>query len=110
MLGHVPTAPSNARKHEKSLFQGGDFWWRVGGRIASELILGFGAKQKFGEDGFRKEDDEKMSRLINKVSRFKNNEPDEVGGIYKFAIESTHGGRLMKFRNSGKMQINSKKI
>ena len=34
----------------------------------------------------------------------------EVGGIYKFAIESTHGGRLMKFRKSGKIWINSKKF
>ena len=75
VLGHVPTTPSNARKHRQILFQGGDFWWREGGRIASELILGFGAK-RVGEDGFRKEDDEKMSRLINRVSRFKNNEPD----------------------------------
>ena len=49
VLGHVPPAPSNARKHEKSLFQGGDFWWRVGGRIASELILGFGAKKSWKE-------------------------------------------------------------
>ena len=64
------------RESTENPFQGGDFWWRGGGRIASKLILGFGAKQKFGEDGFRKEDNEKMSRLINKVSHFKNNEPD----------------------------------
>ena len=43
-------------------------------------------------------------------SRLKTMSPWEVCGIYKFAIESTHGGRLMKFRNSEKMQINSKKI
>ena len=66
VLGHVPTAPSKARKHKKNPYQGGDFWWRGGGRIASKLILGFGAK-RVGEDGFWKEDDEKMSRLTNRV-------------------------------------------
>ena len=90
------------RESTENPFQGGDFWWREGGRIASELILGFGAK-RVGEDGFRKEDDEKMSRLINRFPVLKTMNPMEVGGIYKFAIESTHGGRLMKFRKSGKM-------
>ena len=63
------------RESTENPFEGGDFWWRGGGRIASELILGFGAK-RVGEDGFRKEDVEKMSCLINRDSRFKNNEPD----------------------------------
>ena len=109
VLGHVPPAPITARKHRKNPFQGGDFWCRGGGRIALELVLGFGAR-RVGEDGFRKKDDGKMSRLTNRVSRLKTMSPWEVCGIYKFAIESTHGGRLMKFRNSGKIQINSKKI
>ena len=68
------------------------------------------SKKRVGKDGFRKEDDEKMSRLTNRVSRLKTMNPMKVCGIYKFAIESTHGGRLMKFRNSAKMQINSRKI
>ena len=89
VLGHVPTAPSKARKHEKSLFKGGDFWWRVGGRIASNLILGFGAK-RVGEDGFWKEDDEREGRLTNSNSKYKPFSPSEVAGNYKFAIESTH--------------------
>ena len=67
VLGHVPPAPSNARKHEKSLFQGGDFWWRGGGRIASKLILEFGAR-RVGEDGFWKKNDGKMSHLTNRIS------------------------------------------
>jgi len=63
------------RESTEHPFQGGNFWWRGGGRIVSKLILGFGAK-RVGEDGFWKKDDEKMSRLTNS-NPYKNNEPVE---------------------------------
>ena len=67
VLGHVPTAPSNARKHEKSLFQGGDFLVESRRENCLEINPWIWSKKRVGKNGFRKEDDEKMSRLTNRV-------------------------------------------
>ena len=64
VLGHVPTAPSNARKHRKFFFKEAIF----GGEEERELLQVGSLEKKFGENGFWKEDDEKMSRLTNRVS------------------------------------------
>ena len=52
------------KKAQKSLSQGGDFGWRVGGRSFTSLNLGMGANGS-GEDGIRKEEDDRMGRLMN---------------------------------------------
>ena len=66
VLGHVQTAPSKARKHRKSFSKEAIF----GGEEEEELPRNKSLdleQKRVGEDGFRKEDDEKMSHLTNRV-------------------------------------------
>ena len=101
VLGHVPTAPRNASKHRKSFSKeaifGGEKERDMPRTRSLDLVQKEFEKSAFGR--------KKMRGWVGSrtVTHIKTMSPLEVGGIYKFAIESTHGSRLMKFKKSGKM-------
>ena len=101
VLGHVPTVPSNVRKHKKSLSKVAIFGGEEEGELPRTRSLDLEQKELEKTACGRR----KMRGWVGSrtVTHIKTMSPLEVGGIYKFAIESTHGGRLMKFRKSEKM-------